>query len=149
MTLRFKYSGVLATPEGGPLLTKRLAYVGDKNGYLMYAARWFPFHDYAADRATSDISISLPTRLQAGRLQRRAGQHERRKISFRAVKTGAYRQFRLRQIHAENPAFRRLRIAVLHRSRETTRSFPSTAKLWDARWIFTPNNTASRTAANG
>jgi aminopeptidase N len=60
VTLRFKYSGVLATPEGGPLLTKRLAYVGDKNGYLMYAARWFPFHNYAADRATSDITISLP-----------------------------------------------------------------------------------------
>lgn len=61
VTLRFKYSGVLVSPEGGPLLTKRLAYVGASNGYLMYAARWFPFHDYAADRATSDITISLPT----------------------------------------------------------------------------------------
>ncbi len=58
--LRFKYSGVLATPSGGPLLTKRLAYVGDNQGYLMYAARWFPFHDYAADQATSDITLSLP-----------------------------------------------------------------------------------------
>ena len=28
--------------------------------YLMYAARWFPFHEYAADRATSDITISVP-----------------------------------------------------------------------------------------
>jgi aminopeptidase N len=61
VTLRFKYSGVLVTPEGGPLLTKRLAYVGSTNGYLMYAARWFPFHDYAADRATSDIAISIPS----------------------------------------------------------------------------------------
>jgi aminopeptidase N len=60
VTLRFKYSGVMVTPEGGPLLTKRLAYVGAQNGYLLYAARWFPFHDYAADRATSDITISLP-----------------------------------------------------------------------------------------
>jgi len=60
VTLRFKYSGVLVTAEGGPLLTKRLAYVGAQNGYLMYAARWFPFHDYAADRATSDVSISIP-----------------------------------------------------------------------------------------
>lgn len=60
VTLRFKYSGVLVTAEGGPLLTKRLAYVGATNGYLMYAARWFPFHDYAADRATSDISITIP-----------------------------------------------------------------------------------------
>ena len=64
VTLRFKYSGVLNTPSGGPLLTKRLAYVGDDQGYLMYAARWFPFHDYAADPATSDISISAPAGLQ-------------------------------------------------------------------------------------
>jgi len=61
VTLRFKYSGVLVSAEGGPLLTKRLAYVGSSNGYLMYAARWFPFHDYAADRATGDITISIPT----------------------------------------------------------------------------------------
>ncbi|MBK7705719.1 MAG: tetratricopeptide repeat protein [Acidobacteria bacterium] len=61
VTLRFKYYGVLVTAEGGPLLTKRLAYVGSENGYLMYAARWFPFHNYAADFATSDITISIPT----------------------------------------------------------------------------------------
>ena len=59
VTLRFKYSGALVTAEGGPLLTKRLAFAGD-NGYLLYAARWFPFHDYAADPATSDITITLP-----------------------------------------------------------------------------------------
>ena len=64
IVLRFKYSGILDTASGGPLLTKRLAYIGDSQGYLMYAARWFPFHDYAADRATSDISISLPSGLQ-------------------------------------------------------------------------------------
>ncbi len=43
VTLRFKYAGILVTPEGGPLLTKRLAFVGTNNGYLLYAARWFPF----------------------------------------------------------------------------------------------------------
>jgi aminopeptidase N len=64
VVLRFKYSGILDGPEGGPLLTKRLAFVGDNQGYLMYAARWFPFHDYAADPATSDISISLPAGFQ-------------------------------------------------------------------------------------
>jgi tetratricopeptide (TPR) repeat protein len=63
VTLRFKYSGALDLPAGGPLLTKRLAYIGDNEGYLMYAARWFPFHDYAADPATADITISLPTGL--------------------------------------------------------------------------------------
>lgn len=60
ITLRFKYSGVLNSPNGGPLINKRLAYVGEYEGYLMYAARWFPFHDYAADLATADISISVP-----------------------------------------------------------------------------------------
>jgi hypothetical protein len=30
----------------------------------MYAGRWFPFHNYAADQATSDITISLPTGFQ-------------------------------------------------------------------------------------
>lgn len=61
VTLRFKYSGILITPQGGPLLTKRLAAVGTREGYLMYAARWFPFHEYAADMASSDISISIPS----------------------------------------------------------------------------------------
>jgi tetratricopeptide (TPR) repeat protein len=64
VTLRFKYSGVLNTPSGGPLLNKRLASIGPDQGYLMYAARWFPFHNYAADLATSDITISLPAGLQ-------------------------------------------------------------------------------------
>ncbi len=65
VTLRFKYAGALVTPEGGPLLTKRLAFVGDNFGYLLYASRWFPFHDYAADRATSDITLSVPPGSQA------------------------------------------------------------------------------------
>ncbi|MFN2454653.1 MAG: M1 family metallopeptidase [Pyrinomonadaceae bacterium] len=60
VTLRFRWSGALVSPEGGPLATKRLAYVGTEGSYLMYAARWFPFHDYAADRATSDITITVP-----------------------------------------------------------------------------------------
>jgi len=64
VTLRFRWSGGLASPEGGPLATKRLAYVGTEGSYLMYAARWFPFHDYAADPATSDITIIVPTGIQ-------------------------------------------------------------------------------------
>ena len=64
VALRFKYTGILTSAQGGPLLTKRLAYIGNRDGYLMYAARWFPFHDYAADRATSDITISVPSGFQ-------------------------------------------------------------------------------------
>jgi len=64
VTLRFKYSGVLDGPAGGPLINKRLAAVGEDEGYLMYAARWFPFHDYAADLATSDITLTVPGGMQ-------------------------------------------------------------------------------------
>ncbi len=64
ITLRFRWSGALVSPEGGPLATKRLAYVGLEGSYLMYASRWFPFHDYAADRATSDITLIVPTGVQ-------------------------------------------------------------------------------------
>src|SRR3989454_6576784 len=64
VVLRFRWSGALQSPEGGPLPTKRLAYVGPEGSYLMYAARWFPFHDYAADRATSDITLVVPAGLQ-------------------------------------------------------------------------------------
>jgi len=64
LTLRFQWEGGLTSPEGGPLATKRLAYVGAEGSYLMYAARWFPFHDYAADPAASDITIIVPTGMQ-------------------------------------------------------------------------------------
>lgn len=60
ITLTFDYAGPLATPEGGPLPDTRLAYIGPEGCYLFYASRWFPFHGYAADRATSDISITVP-----------------------------------------------------------------------------------------
>ena len=60
ITLTFDYAGPLATPEGGPLPDPRLTDVGPEQAYLFYAARWFPFHSYAADRATSEISITGP-----------------------------------------------------------------------------------------
>ncbi len=65
-TLRIRWSGALTSPEGGPLANKRLAYVGPEGSYLMYASRWFPFHDYAADRATSEITVIVPTGVQVG-----------------------------------------------------------------------------------
>ncbi len=65
-TIRVRWNGALTSPEGGPLANKRLAYVGPEGSYLMYASRWFPFHDYAADRATSDITIIVPTGMVVG-----------------------------------------------------------------------------------
>src|SRR5258708_4918080 len=64
--IRVRWSGALTSPEGGPLANKRLAYVGPEGSYLMYASRWFPFHDYAADRATADITVIVPTGMQVG-----------------------------------------------------------------------------------
>lgn len=65
VTLRFRYAGTLLTPEGGVLATRRLAAVTGEISYLLYPARWFPFHDYAADRAASDITLIVPAGLQA------------------------------------------------------------------------------------
>jgi len=60
ITLTFDYAGPLATPEGGPIADTRLAYIGPEGSYLFYASRWFPFHGYAADRATSEINLTVP-----------------------------------------------------------------------------------------
>jgi hypothetical protein len=60
VVVRFKYSGVLVDAQGGTLLTKRLAFIGTDEGYLQYSARWFPFNDYGADRATANIRVALP-----------------------------------------------------------------------------------------
>jgi len=64
VVVRFKYSGVLVDAQGGTLLTKRLAYIGEEEGYLQYSARWFPFNDYGADRATTNIRVSLPNQFK-------------------------------------------------------------------------------------
>jgi tetratricopeptide (TPR) repeat protein len=60
LTLAFEYEGALESPQGGPISNARLAYVGDQGSYLFYAARWFPFHEYVADRATYAINIKAP-----------------------------------------------------------------------------------------
>jgi aminopeptidase N len=63
LTLKFKYEGALVSPEGGVLPNKRLAYIGTEGSYLTYASRWFPFHSYAADIATYEISLITPSDL--------------------------------------------------------------------------------------
>ncbi len=84
-TLRFRWSGALLSPEGGPLATKRLAYIGNEGSYLMYASRWFPFHDYAVDRATSDITLIVPAGVQV------AGTSDDPVVGVSAPKEGAVR----------------------------------------------------------
>jgi tetratricopeptide (TPR) repeat protein len=60
VTLIFEYEGALESAQGGPIQNARLAYVGEQGSYLFYAARWFPFHEYAADRATYAINLTVP-----------------------------------------------------------------------------------------
>ena len=60
VTLIFEYEGALESAQGGPLSNARLALVSEQGSYLFYAARWFPFHDYAADRATFQIRVQVP-----------------------------------------------------------------------------------------
>lgn len=56
-----EYVGQLLSAEGGVLSNKRLAYVGtDGTAYLLYGARWFPFHGYAADAATFTLNLTVP-----------------------------------------------------------------------------------------
>ena len=65
ITIVFEYEGALESPQGGPLQNARLAYVGNQGSYLFYAARWFPFHEYAADRATYQVTITVPKDITA------------------------------------------------------------------------------------
>lgn len=60
VTLVFEYEGALESAQGGVIANARLAYVGDSGSYLFYSARWFPFHEYAADRATYEIDLKVP-----------------------------------------------------------------------------------------
>lgn len=60
VTLVFEYEGALESAQGGPIQNARLAYVGEQGSYLTYAARWFPFHEYAGDRATYQITLTVP-----------------------------------------------------------------------------------------
>ncbi len=60
VTLAFEYEGALESATGGPINNARLAFVGEQGSYLFYAARWFPFHEYAADRATYEIKLRVP-----------------------------------------------------------------------------------------
>lgn len=60
VTLVFEYEGALESAQGGVIANARLAYVGDSGSYLFYSARWFPFHEYAADRAIYEINLKVP-----------------------------------------------------------------------------------------
>jgi hypothetical protein len=133
----------LATPSGGPLLTKRLAYIGASDGYLMYAARWFPFHNYAADRRHRSVLISLPLFKLPVYVSRRVA-NAGGNIALSAT-AESRRQLRLRKIHKQKSASRRIRIAV-HTKVGDDALIAAYGETLVGALEYTRNNTASRRA---
>ena len=76
----------------------------------MYASRWFPFHDYAADRATSDITLIVPAGLQV------AGTSDDPVVAQPSPKEGAVR---FRFVHRQTGADRKLCRGPVHQQEPT------------------------------
>jgi len=62
-TLTFYYEGVLQSADESPVEGLKLAYVGEPQSYLLYAARWFPMVGYQTSRFTAAIHMTVPTSL--------------------------------------------------------------------------------------
>ncbi len=55
------YGGTLATADGSPVESLKLAYVGPEGSYLLYAARWFPVVNYEVNRFAATMRITVPS----------------------------------------------------------------------------------------
>ena len=113
----------------------------------MYAARWFPFHDYAADRATTDITITLPAVFRSSATAMRPLRRRAENIASSALNPD------LSAIsHTANTQTKLCVSAIMNFS--FTRKSPTiadcrlTAKLSEKRCNFTRKNTARRKRAN-
>jgi len=62
-TLTFFYEGMLQSSDESPVEGLKLAYVGEPESYLLYAARWFPMVGYETSRFTATIRMTVPTSL--------------------------------------------------------------------------------------
>ena len=113
ITLTFEYAGPLATPEGGPVPDRRLAYIGPEGSYLFYASRWFPFHGYAADRVDFGDKPDRAGQLVGRgpqRQPRRARAYKRRAKDFylRRDTAGLARLVCRRAVYQSHDKYRRL-----------------------------------------
>ena len=59
-TLTFTYDGRLNGTEDSPVYGINFAAIHNDFAYLMYPARWFPVNDYAADRFSADLRVTVP-----------------------------------------------------------------------------------------
>ncbi|MGH9431727.1 MAG: M1 family aminopeptidase [Terriglobia bacterium] len=56
-----EYSGLLASADGSPVEDLKLAYVGAEGSYLLYPSCWFPVNQYAVNRFSSTLRITVPS----------------------------------------------------------------------------------------
>jgi aminopeptidase N len=61
VTLTFTYDGRLAGNEESPVYGIKFAAINNDYAYLMAPARWFPTTDYATDRYTAELKITVPS----------------------------------------------------------------------------------------
>jgi aminopeptidase N len=59
-SLTVSYGGSLASAEGSPVESLKLAYVGTEGSYLLYPGRWFPVSAYGVNRFAATMSITVP-----------------------------------------------------------------------------------------
>ena len=59
VTVTFHYEGQLTGTENSPVEGVSLAAIETERAYLLYPARWFPVNGYAADRFSSEISVTV------------------------------------------------------------------------------------------
>lgn len=55
------YGGSLASAEGSPVESLKLAYVAPEGSYLLYPARWFPVNEYGINRFAATMRITVPS----------------------------------------------------------------------------------------
>ena len=86
--LTFTYSGTLSGAEESPVYGIKFAAIQNDFAYLMLPARWFPLADYATDRFTAEMSISVPAdfRVIASGLETATKDGEKATYAFRTLK---------------------------------------------------------------
>jgi aminopeptidase N len=60
-SITVSYGGTLASADGSPVESLKLAYVGPEGSYLLYAGRWFPVSAYEVNRFAATMTITVPT----------------------------------------------------------------------------------------
>jgi len=60
-SITVSYGGSLASADGSPVESLKLAYVGSEGSYLLYPGRWFPVTGYSTERFAATARITVPS----------------------------------------------------------------------------------------